>query len=146
MTKAKTGSPPTKWLGATVRSGEQPMALRIRVGADRHRSAYPILAVVTHHLAEVRGDGLPEARYNDSLEALDCSIVASFEAAGEGTPALVETFAGRRTYFGYVASLPVAHEMFARLESDWPSHTLTFRTQQDPEWTLLQRYREQYPW
>jgi hypothetical protein len=122
------------------------MALRIRVGADTYRRAYPTLLVVTHHLVEVRADGLPEAKYNESLQALDCAIVASFEAAGQGTPALVETCSGRRNYFGYVASPVAAQGIFARVMSDWPSHTLTCRIEADPEWALLKAYRDRYPW
>ncbi len=122
------------------------MALRIRVGAERHCHEYLTLVVVTHHLAEVRRDGLPDATYNDSLEALDCSIVASFEAEGQGTAALVETFAGQRTYFGYVVSETVAQTIWERLKSEWPNEVLTLRIEQDPGWALLNAYRKEYPW
>src|SRR5262245_38986859 len=99
----KTIATPTDhaaWLGSTVEHEGFPMALRVRPRAESGiaRAALVYLASVTHQLGRVRGDGLPEADYNEGLAELDHSIITSLEAEG-GITVIVETFAGKRTYY-----------------------------------------------
>jgi hypothetical protein len=62
-----------QWLGSTVRHEGFPLALRVRPDADSpaNQKALPHLVALTHHLDQVRVDGLPEAAYDDGLALFD---------------------------------------------------------------------------
>src|SRR5205807_1328903 len=92
------------WLGKTVEHEGHPLALRVRPKVDTadNRSAFTRLLLVTHQLAQVRSNGLPESDYNQSLAGLDQDMFRFLEGKGDGIVALVETFAGKRTYYAYV--------------------------------------------
>jgi hypothetical protein len=90
-----------EWLGATVEYEGFPLALRVRPQADSpaNQTKLPHLVALTHHLDHVRADGLPKAGYNDTLDSFDGDVVECLERYGLGLVVVVETFAGRRTYY-----------------------------------------------
>jgi len=71
-----------EWLGSTQRYEGLPLALRVRPLADspEHRARWPHFAAVTHVLAQVRGDGLPEPAYNETLDAFDAAVIHKLDA------------------------------------------------------------------
>jgi hypothetical protein len=136
------------WLGATTSYEGMPLALRIHVAGDSvaNRDIYHTLAVVTHHLAKVRSDGLPVSEYNATLEALDQAIITAYSQPGTGTPVVVETFSGCRNYFAYTSGQGAAEGVLATVRTTFPEHTLTITTKEDPRWDWLKKYREAFPW
>jgi hypothetical protein len=61
------------WLTAMTRYEGFPLAPRVRPNADTsyNRATLTNLGVVTHQLAQVQDNGLPESEYNKSLEDFD---------------------------------------------------------------------------
>src|SRR5262245_49039056 len=103
------------------------MALRVRPRADteEHRACLRYLASVPHELAHVRSNGLPESNYNGSLADLDAGIITSLESLGAGVTAIIETFAGKRTYYAYVTSGEHAQQALADVKARFPKHDLS---------------------
>jgi hypothetical protein len=126
----------------------QPMALRVRPDADtaENRALYPRLAVVTHRLAEVRSDGLPESNYNDGLPTFELAVIEALEADGAGLVVLVETFVGERSYYAYVVAASHAESAFRSLSERFSEHDLAISGRSDREWGLLDEYRRRFPW
>ena len=124
------------------------MALRVRSRADtkEHRDALRHLAALTHKLAHVRSSGLPEPDYNHSLADLDDSIITSLDAVGAGITAIVETFAGKRTYYAYVTSDAHAQRALVDVTVRFPDHDLSLVVRADPAWDLYHEYRRLFPW
>ena len=98
-----------KWLTAATQYDGFPIYFRrpdIAVSKfDELRKRYPLLLIITHHLDEVDDNGIPLAGYNDSLESFDMAITDPFNDEQLGLVGLIETFAGKRTYYIYVSSL-----------------------------------------
>ncbi len=136
------------WLGATVTYEGFPLALRVRPRADSpaRRKSFPYLAIVTHRLAKVRRDGLPEPAYNLGLADLDHCIIQMLGRRGRGVTVLVETFGGERTYYAYTRSLAMASAAFDAIRVMHPEHKLSLRGRVDSRWGFLQRYRKDFPW
>ena len=124
------------------------MALRVRPHADstEARSTLLHLAAVTHQLDRVRGNGLPEADYNEGLFELDHSIITSLEADGSGVTVIVETLAGKRTYYAYVTSAAHAEAALEHLHGHFPEHQLSLTTRPDKAWGLYGEYKRLFPW
>lgn len=131
------------WLSAIKECEGAPIALRVRPDMDtpEHRAGFPFLAVVTHALAVVRADGLPDADYNDTLTAFDHETHLFLEGRSEGLVVLVETIAGRRNYYAYVADPKRPAGGFERWRALYPYHDLSFRERPDPAWDVFQEYR-----
>ena len=137
-----------EWLVATVKYEGYPLALRVRPHADtvEHRSRLPFVAAVTHHLALTRADGMPEPDYNDSLAVLDHAVIGTLEASGSGLTVLVETLAGKRTYYAYVEAESHAQAAVARLCSSFPGERITLVVRRDVAWDLYGEYKRRFPW
>ena len=99
------------------------------------QAARPKFVSVTHHLSEVTSDGLPEKDYNLSLEDFDLSIIEACKCI-----VLVETFAGKRNYYGYVQETFDLEEVMTQLQSSFPEAKLEWNSKPDPEWTFIKRY------
>jgi hypothetical protein len=136
------------WLTAMVEYEGQPLALRVRPDADApgNRVRFPRVATVTHELSSVTSNGLPEASYNDSLAGFDHDVHACVERGGRGLVVLVETFAGKRRYFAYVADGTQLDARIAKLIARYPQHVVSVRGGDDPEWGLYNVYRQRFPW
>jgi hypothetical protein len=102
--------------------------------------------VLTHHLAKVRSNGLPEADYNDTLAKFDGTIISTLGRRGRGVSVLVETVAGRRNYYAYTRSRMVGAKAFDDIRDQHPEHKIVFRGRPDPRWSVLQRYRRMFAW
>jgi hypothetical protein len=101
---------------------------------------YPRLLVLTHILTHVKSNGLPESAYNASLESMSMSLTAPFEDETAGLIAVIETFAGKRTYYIYLASAfdADAHVRDARMR--FPQEALQHEVQEDPAWRVFRGY------
>ena len=137
-----------EWLGSTVNYEGHPMLLRVRPGAGRSaaRPVLVLLAAITHRLAQVRADGLPEAGYNDGLADLDDAIIASLDAGGAGITVVVETVAGERTYYAYVTAPIHAQVALESVCIRFPEHHLSLATRRDESWQLYDEYKRLFPW
>lgn len=144
MAKSKKKS--RDWLVAIVEHEDLPMALRVRPKLDTksNKAAYPRLARVSHRLAEVQENGLPDPEYNETLEELDVAIIEALESDGNGIIVLIETFAGYRNYYAYVSK--TAAGALRSLKKGFPEYALTLKQQADPEWKLYGAYRERFAW
>jgi hypothetical protein len=121
-----------------------PLLLRYPNHRDREIGGrFPILAVVIHILSKVRADGLPEPDYNDQLIDFDSTLRDTLERDG-GYVVLVETFAGKRKYYAYLASNLGVEEKIRRMGERYPQETLTFSVHSDPGWTFIKNYHDRY--
>lgn len=136
------------WLTAMVEHEGAPLALRVRqhAGTPNHRARLTRLVAVTHVLAQVRPNGLPEAAYNDSLIDLDGDIVAALEADGDGLVVLIETGGGQRTYYSYATPAAAATRSLAAVQAAHSGHELQLRHVNDSTWALFDDYRKRFRW
>lgn len=138
----------TEWVTAKVEYEGLPLALRVRPAADSpaNRARFPRLALVSHALANVTSNGLPEASYNDLLANFDQDVHTFVEREGDGLVVLVETFSGKRNYYAYVADDARLKTRVDELRAKYPQHSLNVRGGADAEWGLFNDYRRRYPW
>jgi hypothetical protein len=136
------------WLTAMAEYEGLPLALRVRPAADTptNRAKFAGLVLVSHELAEVTSNGLPVAKYNDSLADFDHAIHGAIEEEGVGLVVLVETFSGKRNYYAYVGDDNVVKQRVKELEGKYPQHKLGLRRGADPEWALYSDYRHRFSW
>jgi hypothetical protein len=148
QTDSWTPSAGGKWLGAGFTYEGFPLALRVRPAADsdKNRARFPQLVCITHQLASVRENGLPEAGYNRSLAGFDQDAIDLFEQRDEGLTVLIETFAGKRTYYAFALAAAPAEGRLLELKQRYPEHDLSLAASADPEWAFLARYKEDFPW
>ncbi len=146
MNESQTVADP--WLTAMVEHEGYPLALRVRPTADteKNRTRYPRLAVITHTLAQVRPNGLPEPDYNDLLAEFNLAIVEAVDQHDAGLTVLVETFGGRRNYYAYVAAADHAESAVDSLRKRFPEHQLSLAGRMDGDWRFLNDYRKAFPW
>ncbi len=104
------------------------------------RPNFPKLLVITHVLAQVRDNGLPERVYNESLESLDLSLTDPFNDESIGLVALIETFAGKRTYYAYLAPSFEVERYIREVKIRFPHEDLTYEVESDPAWRLFNGY------
>jgi len=125
-----------------------PMALRVRPNADtaENRLAFSRLLLVTHELAQVLPNGLPESSYNQSLAGFDKDLFQFLESEGDGIVALVETFAGKRTYYAYVDMDATFKARFAELKTKYRQHIVSVSHRVEADWETYQLYQKLYPW
>jgi hypothetical protein len=136
------------WLTAMVEHEGYPLALRVRPAVDTpgNRSLYRRLLLVTHQLARVRSNGLPESNYNESLAGFDSDIFQFLESQGDGIVAFVETFGGKRTYYAYIDAGATFKTRLQQLEAKYPEHVLRVGFREEPNWETYNLYRKLYPW
>ena len=137
-----------EWLGTTVQYEGLPLALRVRPTADtpERRTCLRYLGAVTHQLARVRSNGLPEPEYNAGLADLDHSVITALESEGGGLTVLIETLAGKRTYYGYVMSEEHARRAMSMVQIRFPDENLSLEVRADSDWGLYAEYRRLFPW
>jgi hypothetical protein len=104
------------------------------------RSAFPTLAVITHHFSEVRNNGLPYPDYNDTLFDFDAKIREAFESKDLGLVMLIETFAGKRNYYIYsILDADIAN-ILADTTNQYSQHKITWLTRLGPNWNFIDKY------
>ena len=105
--------------------------------------SYPYLLWAEQTLAEVRNSGLPDPHYNDTLEEFDQSLIAEVEKEEKGLTALVETFAGKRTYYFYVKDVAI-EQMRSVIEGRYPKIVVKWGSREDPSWDFLKNYARDF--
>jgi hypothetical protein len=99
---------------------------------------------VTHALAHVKPNGLPESDYNDSLISLDTALTSPFRDETNGLIALIETFAGRRTYYVYLSPSFDAAACLRDVKARFPQEDLSLEVDDDPAWRLFRGYARDF--
>ncbi len=99
-----------------------------------------------HMLAEVRDDGLPTREYNNKLSEFDHELHQTLERDSNGQVIVVETFGGKRTYYGCVGSIDTATGVLDALTREHPQHELSFGTTADHSWKFYRQYRDRFEW
>jgi hypothetical protein len=103
------------------------------------RGRYSYLLVVTQKLERVESTGVPEADYNDGLASFDSDLIRELEV--DGLVVVVETFAGKRNYYAYVADKDRSTSRAESLLSRCGMQSITsFRGGPDPAWRFYDRY------
>ncbi len=136
------------WITMILTYEDMPLALRVRTTVDtpENRTGYPHLATVTHQLAKVKSNGLPENKYNRSLAQFDLDLQAAVSRANEAIVFLVETFSGERIYYACVADMSSLQERIEPLRASYPQHTITVAVREYHAWKFYNGYRQQFPW
>lgn len=101
---------------------------------------YPRLLIVTHVLKHVKENGLPRSDYNASLESFDESLTSPFGDEVNGVIALIETFAGKRTYYVYVDPLFDADAFIRHAQDRFPEERFSYSVDEDRAWRLFRGY------
>ena len=139
-----TGAEPEEceWATLTREYEGFPLYLRfpLRLDYNALQHTFPVRLVLTHTFSFRRFDGLPEARYNETLEEFDFALVTYFEASGLGQVVLVETFGGERNYYYYVAPSVDPEAISADIRSRYPGQKIELQSQADPSWRFIRRY------
>ena len=111
---------------------------------DALQPKYGRLLAVTHLLAHVKANGLPESDYNDSLISLDTALTSPFRDEANGLIALVETFAGKRTYYVYLSPSFGAAPYIREVKDRFPEEDLSYEVDDDPDWRLFRGYARDF--
>jgi hypothetical protein len=84
---------------------------------------------------------MPEADYNESLFSFECDLFSQLEI--EGRMVVVETYAGKRIYYTYVANEQASKDRATRvLSAHGHLSESSFRGGADPDWRFYSRYTE----
>ena len=129
--------------GESVHEGF-PLMLRFpaKPDFDSLQDRYPRLLTIEHHLAQVTSDGLPESPYNMSLLEFDQHVL---DMLGDlGFPVLVETFAGKRTYYIYITADLDALRAIDQLRTRYPEHKIEAEVQNGSGWRVIRLYSKDY--
>ncbi|GHT87059.1 hypothetical protein AGMMS49960_02410 [Betaproteobacteria bacterium] len=132
------------WLNASTKHEGFPIYFRrpdIRVSEfEGLRPQYPVLLAIKHQLSHVKDNGLPVAAYNKLLAPLDAALVEPFRDESDGLVALVETFAGKRTYYIYLAPTFDAQQFMSSIASKFQQESISWKLHDDPTWRLFNGY------
>lgn len=133
------------WFCGVLEHEGFPLMLRFpeRPDFDVIEKRFPKLLVIAHQLENVTASGLPDPDYNDSLADLDLELVSIFEAAASGIAVLVETFAGRRSYYFYVEESAVAEAQHHFAEK-YSGVKLEWKVSEGNGCRLIRRYAADY--
>jgi hypothetical protein len=101
---------------------------------------YPRLLIVTHVLKHVKDNGLPRSDYNASLESFDMSLTSPFNDEANGVIALIETYAGKRTYYVYIDPLFDADALIRHAKDRFPQESFSCSVEEDRGWRLFRGY------
>jgi Family of unknown function (DUF695) len=123
-----------------------PLFLRRPSNMDtsENRKRFPILAIITHEFTKRYPDGRPEAAYNESLFDFDEDIVTSFDSQQRGVPVLVETFAGKRHYYFYIAAHTDVASAIQPIVARYPNERLTWEVRTNANWSFLDKYAKEF--
>jgi hypothetical protein len=133
-----------KWVTAEKLHEGFPLLLRRPATLDivSLRSRFPKLAFATHALTKVTSNGLPEKDYNGGLAELDHELLTAFDAGPLGVPVLVETYAGERCYYFYVAANVDVSAVISAIALRYPQERLSSSTRPDTSWQFIEKYAQ----
>ena len=134
------------WLGIEIEYEGFPILFRRPDIAmkeyDYLSQRFPYLLVIEHKLSEVAENGLPIKKYNDSLEFLDLKISSITEK--QGIVFLIETLAGKRTYYIYITNTEFGNGYGSTIKSQFPSENLSWEVESDKKWKLAHGYTRDF--
>lgn len=130
-----------KWFTGEVEHEGFPLLLRFpeEKNYEELQSNCPVFIWLTHNLAKVTSDGLPEKEYNKSLEEFDLRIIEDCECI-----VLVETFSGKRNYYGYVPEDFDLERVMGIIKDDFPNEDFEWNSKLDENWKFIKRYADDY--
>jgi hypothetical protein len=141
-------TPMRTWLNADSMYEGYPIYFRrprvLRTEFPLLQPRYPRLLVLTHVLTHVKSNGLPETAYNTSLEALSLALTLPFEDEKAGLIAVIETFAGKRTFYIYLAPSFDAEALVREVQARFPHENLHHEVDADPDWRVLNGYARDF--
>jgi hypothetical protein len=108
------------------------------------RPRFPMLAFATHAFTKVTPNGLPEKVYHRGLAELDHELITAFDAGPMGASVLVETYAGERNYYFYVAANADVLAVISAIGLRHPQERLSSSTRPDPSWQFIERYAQDH--
>ena len=137
-----------EWLTSSVDHEGFPRALRVRPSVEdtSMMKKYPHLGTLTHNLAKVRADGMPEPDYNAELAEFDNAVHAFLEDNSDGMIMIVETFGGERSYHAGVIDEQTLQRWFAGLSKRFPEHDLSVKFRSDAALSFYRSYRRDFKW
>lgn len=123
-----------------------PLFLRYPVGLnyDAMQPKYPLRVIVTLKLAEVLENGLPEGKYNRSMEGFDGFVTRRLSPEFDAQCVLVETFNGKRIFYAYASNEAVATSLRSDVRKQFPKDAVTVEVEPDPKWALIRNYASEY--
>ena len=137
-----------RWLNANTVYEGFPLYMRrpdVRVAEFAGlRPTYPRLLVLTHKLKHVRENGLPDGDYNDSLIMLSSCVTSPFDDETRGLIAVIETFAGKRTYYIYLAPSFDADAFVRGIKDRFPDEEFAAKVHEDPAWKFFHGYAGEF--
>jgi len=116
----------------------------VNLDYDKSMAELPIRMTASLTLSRVTAKGLPEAKYNTSLEPLDNFIIEYFHSRGEGQCVLVETFNGQRHFYVYIAERASVDEFRNALVAKFPAADVKVSVFRDPNWSFIKKYAAEY--
>ncbi len=105
---------------------------------------FPRLMVIEQLLQQVQSSGLPTPDYNETLEEFDQQIASSFANEREGVVFLVETLAGKRTYYVYVVPSFNPEPLELVLRSILADAEFSIALHDDPKWRVGNGYARDF--
>jgi Family of unknown function (DUF695) len=134
------------WKTGKVEYEGFPLLLRFPddIEYDNPNPAFPVLLTITHTLTQVQNSGLPELEYNNTLEDFDVRLTGLFDNKDLGVLVLVETFAGKRSYYFYVAEIIDLENEESAIRGQYPQHELRWESRADPDWKFIKRYASDF--
>lgn len=101
---------------------------------------YHDLLCVTHKLDKVKDNGLPESDYNKSLIDFDGDLCNLFDIKNSGIIILIETYAGERNYWYYIADSVDYQSKIDEIRVKYKPIRLETELSSDKEWGFLSKY------
>jgi Family of unknown function (DUF695) len=142
----KLNAQETFWTVKKLTYENYPLIVRYptNLNYDELQKNLPTRLVVTLNLEKITDLGLPEPKYNDSLESFDIYLVDYFKEIIEGQCVLIETFSGNRNYYFYVSEKVDMERFKTNIKIKFPLQNLEFGIKNDPNWWLIRQYNKDY--
>lgn len=129
------------WSTSEIEYDGLPLLLRKPEHANVWQFKYRLTQHVSieHLLDKVNADGLPEKKYNSTLNDFDHFMCSLFEKSTDGIIFLIETFSGKRNYYYYTLPEFNIDPLIEKAKLKFKVN-LDSRTQADLNWGFLDNY------
>ena len=101
---------------------------------------------IEHEFDKVKSNGLPDNDYNRSLFQFDMDVLDALSESGNGFAFLVETFSGKRTYYGCFRDQAEVESHIEAVRKAYPRHKIEMGFRPNAAWKFYADYRKQFPW